>query len=511
MKRWFWWLALLPALALAQRPDEGDLFGAPQEATDAGTPAPDAGAPSTQGEESKPPADNRDADALTEGSIKDAFAHGEAVEDPLKIGLRFYLQAGFAGGYGKDVRDSRFSSPTLVDAYFDGRPNDRIRGMVVGRLSFDASAPSGTTRSTALRINPVDLSSALILAETYNPNVQLDQAWLNFDIEHHVFLTIGRQHVKWGTGRVWNPTDYLTPVRRDPLAFIDTRLGTSMVKVHVPWEAAAANFYGYGLLDVDGPASAFRQIGGAARAEFVVLKTAEVGLGALAQKGHQPRFALDVSTPLGPVDVYGEVAFKHGNDDPPRVRQCGMACGEHEVVISTPAVPPLPPLSVPTGYEAYYPEGWIPAATAGLEWTFAYAENKTATVGLEYFYNSNGYTDPAIYPALLLTGELSPFYMGKHYAALYATLFGPGSWDKASFFLFNLANLSDRSFVTRLNFTLQVLTYLTFEAFGAVHYGNPNGAFRLQMQVEPVPILLPNGLSLPAALWDAGVGLRVSL
>jgi len=507
MSRWIWVVAAaLPALALAQRPDESEMFGAPAEqAPDAGTKPP---APPTEGEAPKPPGDNRDTEALTEGKIKDAFAHGEAVEDPLKIGGRFYLQAGFSGGYGKDVRDSRFSAPTLVDGYFDARPSDRIRGMLAARLTFDASAASGTTRSPALQVNR-DLTSGLVLAESSNPSVLLDQAWLNFDIEHRVFITAGRQHVKWGTGRIWNPTDFLTPTRRDPLAFIDTRLGTSMVKVHVPWEPLAANFYGYGLLDIDQPASLFRQIGGAARAEFVVLKTAEVGLGAILQKGFQPRYALDLSTPLGPFDVYGEVAFKHGADDAPRLRKCEPDCGPTQVVIGVPGLPL--PTDTPTGYEAYHPDGWTPAATAGLEWQIAYAENKTAIVGAEYFYNSAGETDPAVYPPMLISGLLSPFYLGQHNAALFVVLAAPGNWDKVVFNLFNLANLSDRSFVTRLNFSVQVMTYLTVEAYGAVHYGNPNGAFRLQMQIDPVPLLLPQGLSLPAALWDTGMGLRVSL
>ena len=506
---WAWALVLLPALAVAQRPDEADLFGAPAETPDAGTGAGDAGAPGTQGEQPKPPVDNRDAEALTQGAIKDAFAPGgEAVEDPLKIGGRFYLQAGFSGGYGRDVRDARFSSPTLVDGYFDARPNDRIRGMLAARLTFDASAAQGITEAPASRVER-DLTLVLEQAESRNPNVLLDQAWLRFDIERAVFLTVGRQHVKWGTGRIWNPTDYLTAARRDPLAFIDTRLGTSMVKVHVPWESAAANFYGYGLLDVDGPAGILRQIGGAARAELVVLKTAEVGLGAVVQRGRQPRFALDISTPLGPVDVYGELALKRGEDDPPKVRECGDTCPLTPVRLTVAGAPLN--VEVDTGYELYYQEGWTPGATAGVEWTFAYADNETATVGAEYFYNSGGYTDPALYSALLLGGLLSPFYMGQHYAALYATVIGPGSWDKTAFLLFNLANLSDRSFVSRLNFSVQVMTYLTVEAYGAVHYGNPNGVFRLGMQVDPIPVLLPEGLNLPAALWDVGMGLRVSL
>ncbi|HVE87206.1 MAG TPA: hypothetical protein VND93_30330, partial [Myxococcales bacterium] len=325
-----------------------------------------------------------------------------------------------------------------------------------------------------------------------NPSVALDQAWIRFDIAHVAFITAGRQHVKWGTSRIWNPTDYLTPARRNPLAFFDARLGASMVKVHVPWEAAGANFYALGLLDNAGPATLFRQLGGALRAEAVLFKTTEVGASALFQQGSKPKYALDVSTPLGPVDVYGEAALKQGSDvDLYRCTDEATVCA----------------------FETYRPEGWTPAASGGVEWTFPYTENKTATVGLEYFYNSNGYDSPRIYPQLVLQGAFTPFYLGKHYAALYGALIGPGNWDKVSFLMFNLANLSDRSFVSRLNFTVQVMTYLTVEAYGAVHYGTEGGEFRLGLEAQQavingIPVNIPK---IPTPLWDAGMGLRVSL
>ena len=54
----------------------------------------------------------------------------------------------------------------------------------------------------------------------------LDQAWLAFDIAHTVFLTVGRQHVKWGVGALSTPTDFLASAPRDPLALFDARLGS---------------------------------------------------------------------------------------------------------------------------------------------------------------------------------------------------------------------------------------------------------------------------------------------
>ncbi len=77
----------------------------------------------------------------------------------------------------------------------------------------------------------------------------LDQLWVNFDVDHRAFVTVGRQHVKWGVGKFWNPTDYLHPVKRDPLATFDTRTGTTLVKLHVPWEKRGWNLYAVGLLE----------------------------------------------------------------------------------------------------------------------------------------------------------------------------------------------------------------------------------------------------------------------
>jgi hypothetical protein len=39
------------------------------------------------------------------------------------------------------------------------------------------------------------------------PNSLLDQMWIRFDILETVFVTAGKQHVRWGTGRFWQPTD----------------------------------------------------------------------------------------------------------------------------------------------------------------------------------------------------------------------------------------------------------------------------------------------------------------
>lgn len=512
-------LAALPALA-QERPSEGDLFGgdAPEsKPTPADAPRPDesslfgdapAAPPAGQSaaataapETSSPTPENRDAQALGGPAATNAFDTEEAVEDPLKIGGRFYLRAFTQGNEGVSFGNTAFSAPMLVDGYFDARPTDRLRGFVLGRLTFDPTSKAGSTG-----LIPTSTSTNASI----DPRVVLDQAWLRFDLEHKLFITAGKQHVKWGTSRFWNPTDFLTPQRRDPLALFDARTGATMLKVHVPWEARGWNFYAIGLLDNAGPANTLGRVGGAARAEVVVGHT-EIGLDAVLQRGRKPRFGLDLSSGLGPIDIYGEVALKKGSDTPLYRLPGDVSLGDllGQVQGNTGGPPDIGALPI----EAYYPEGYTPQVSGGATWTFAYSENDTATVGVEYFYNSTGYPTSLAYPYLILQGQFQPFYLGRHYAAVYALLAGPGSWDNTNFILSNLGNLSDRSFTTRLDVTHRALRYLSVEAFIAANYGQRGGEFRFALDLPSMrmgeQVTAPIVVAPPTL--QAGVGLRIDL
>lgn len=520
----------LPTFAAAQdRPTEEELFGKPQEDEQPEPAKPDASSgpdspPSREergaGEEggravqpkpdSQEPTDPREDEIFGGGESRPPAA--EAAPPPpsaldaagfaehLELGGQLYLRAQVFGQEDVAPGDWILTSPNLVDLWADTRPNDRVRGFLLVRGFHD---PTGGGTATFARPGDTGEASLGLSGET---DVVLDQLWVNFDLGRRAFLTAGKQHVKWGVGRFWNPTDYLHPVRRDPLAVFDVRAGVTMVKLHVPWESRGWNFYGVALVEDAAGDEAIRRmggVGGGGRAE-IVLGPAELGLDALVQDGNRPRFGVDVSAGVWELDVYAEAALRNGTDAW-RVR----------------------PAATATGVEAFRPEGFAPSVVGGASWSRRYTDEDTFTVGVEYFYQDSGYEDAGLYPALLVaegaqslpraerealgvpTGTFfTPFYLGRQYAGLFLVLPSPGRWNDTSVTLSALGNLSDRSAVARLDLSVLALTYLRVETFVQGHLGERGGEFRFAGRFE-APGAEPIVVRAPTV--DVGVALRVTL
>lgn len=441
------------------------------------------------------------------------------IVDPLRLGGQLYLRAQTLWQEDVAPADWSLSTPNLLDLWLDARPNERVRAFTLARMRYDPTAP--VTDESAL---PAAEQALLTYATTTSglvtgvrgPRVFLDQLWVNFDVGRQVFVTAGKQHVKWGVGKFWNPTDYLHPVRRDPLAVFDERTGTTMVKVHVPWERRGWNAYGVALLeDVAGqvePTNRVGRIGVGGRAE-VVAGTVELGADALAQDGRRPRFGVDVSAGIWDLDVYAEAALRTSRDAPRWTE-----------------VDPGAPLV--TRYARDDPEGFTPAVVLGGSWSANYSDEDALTVGAEYSFDDAGYDSKDVYPFLLagapeLTGDpaapfrqrdptaFRPFYLGRHYAGAFLLLPSPGRWNDTTFTLSVLGNLSDRSFVARLDHALLALTYLRVESFVAASFGARGGEFRLGLDV-PLSDVAPGlpsdqAISVPAPVLQLGLALRVAL
>jgi len=339
-----------------------------------------------------------------------------------------------------------------------------------------------------------------------------------------VFVTAGKQHVRWGTSRVWAPTDYLHLQARNPLLPFDARSGTTMLKLHVPWEEKGWNFYAYALPESATATSTTGSVAGAARAE-IVLGTFEASAGAFVRQHSKAKFAADFSAGIWDLDFYGEAALRNAGDVS-RVSYAALSSSDWSTLEAAyTSMSTLLPAAVDKLYSSNPGSGWKPQVTGGVSYTRQYADKDTFTVGVEYFYNGLGYGNAEVYPGLVLPHTnplMNPatfFYLGRHYVAVFATAPAPYSWDNTSFTLSALGNVSDSSGIARLDYSLTVLTHVRFEAYGAVHFGQKNGEFRFGMDGDKlVPPdsdkLLKNlgdAFTFAPSLFDVGVGLRVAL
>ncbi|HTP24302.1 MAG TPA: hypothetical protein VMK12_01415 [Anaeromyxobacteraceae bacterium] len=516
-------VALLLAAASTraqERPSEQDMFGKPEgkpekeeQTGDPSDLAPEENAqgPGAEGPRPEgPQAPPRQPAAAAEGGLKPEPGAEKRLlgqlfktDDPLKIGGQLYLRSNLSAREHAPPSQWTLTVPSLTDVFLDVRPTNRVRGFVLGRMFFDPTLSSTAT----------GLASG---AATPNPQVLLDQLWLRFDLARTVFFSLGRQHVKWGAGHFWNPTDYLHPVKLDPLAPFDERTGIFLARLDLPWERRGWNLYAIAafeslatqatsafltsvpaatgtsstLAQPVRPSNTLGQVGGGARAELVLGRW-ELGADGIAQRGIRPRLGFDVSGPVGELDVRGELSLRTRSDVP-----------LYRGTIAS--------------FETYQPGGIRPAAVGAVEWSHRYADRETNvfTVGLEYFYNSNGYgyDERGLYPVLLANGAFVSFYVGRHYAGGYFRLASPGSWNLHTFLLSAIANLSDQSAVVRFDWSMTLLTYLTVEAYVQGHLGTDGGEFRLGIDLPKNAI----GVGSPAMfvgtpIADCGLNVRVAL
>lgn len=479
------WFAVWGALARAQEPApapeddeaarEAELFGAPapapseesdREAELFGDPAPAPVPAGTRDERLLGgPSDAADTEA-------DLVSRLGRLDERLTIGGRLWLRAQGAVPDGVQGADEvALSAPNLLDLYADARPNDRVRAYARGRLQHDWTIRAG------------DLDP--FTGEPVTPDVVLlDQLWIKADAAHRVYVTAGRQRIRWGTGRIWNPTDFLNLQRLDPLAILDLRTGVDLLKVHVPVEKANANLYAVANLQ---DAQALDQIGGALRAEWAFGQTEISASGAL-RKDQPVRLGTDLSSGVGPLDLKVEAAFTHGVTDP-------FWAGS------------LDPERLRFPREVDRSDDWLVQVVYGAEVSIRYSSRDSVAIGLEGFHNEAGYSGDDLYPWLLLQGQFLPFYLGRDYGAAYVLLAGPGDWDDQTFTASAIANLSDGSAVARLDWRGTVLTWLEPQAYVQAHFGD-YGEFRYALEVPAVPGVpgLEDGLSVPAPMLDVGLG-----
>ena len=436
---------------------EDILFGATDEESDA--PSKERSFPSN--EEADP---NQRPDEDAGKRIGDLIS---AKEDRVAIGggvywntqWRFEEDAGF---------DPAVASPALMSLYLDARPNDNIRlysrGRVFHQMSYDAETSEGE-----------------------RTRADLDQLWLKTHANNQIYFTAGLQPVRWGVGRIWNPTDFLNQRQKDPFALIDTRGGLPLVKVHVPFEAQGANVYA--IVNWDS-LQELKETYTAVRAE-VLLGTSELTISGGAGRNSPLKLASDLSTPIGPLDVRLELSWTQGATYSEGWRDAASLF--------------LPDVDSSAPLEDYF------QALVGAEWAINYSDTRSFFIGLEYFYNQAGTDNPDLYPITLARGDGAPLYLGQHYLSGYLVLPGLGAERNYGAYLSTIVNLNDQTALIRADMRASMYRNLSV-ALSLSRFVGERGEFRFEFEVPAYSGVdgLEEGIQIRPVNWLPEISIQMS-
>lgn len=414
---------LLASPAWAQDPRDDEIFGSPSSPP-----------PSSPG-----PAVPSQSPSATVPKTEEGRSQG--LTDTLQIGGRLELRNGIGQLEKQRFEEARYSELKTADLYFDTRPHKDLRVFLRTRLEERKPVASAVPGDLGSESEPSSTASYI--------NTEIDELWFKWDVQDQLFFTYGKQHLKWGSGRLWNPTDFTAREVRDPFALFDRRLGQELLKIHFPQEKQGHNYYA--ILQFD-EMQRSDDLAMALRGEFSIGSSAELALSAHTGRDRPHRLGFDISSALGPFDVNLEAASSQRH-------QRRFFSGSIDVDSR----------QLPS--EENRSDKWFQQVLGGIRQSYQYSDEDNLTWGLEYFWNELGYEEVDLELYALGLGQSQALYAARRYAGAFFLLPTPGSWNESSFFLNAIQNLSDRSGLVRLTATWELMDAATIEAYVSQCFG----------------------------------------
>jgi hypothetical protein len=343
---------------------------------------------------------------------------GNSKEETLQIGGTLSSEVDAYIQSGVPLTQNVTSNPNVLFLYLDSKlENDnRVFGKI--RAFYDPTGVSSGNATSASYTNPYGFGNA----SSDNLAVNLQELRVSANIGHQVFFNIGRQKVKYGAAKFFNPTDFLNPQPFNFFLPTDERTGVDMIKMQVP--SGASNFYAAGVV---GNPTTGSVPGGYFRGELPysqianIIGAGEISLSGWLPKNQSGRFGYDISQQVDDFDIYVE------------------------------------------GAATQTPSAWQDATSAGFTWTGRYADRETNTISLN--------------------GEYFQAGAAAEYGILAINLGGPGGLNDINFIVTNLMDLIGNSGLSRLDIVCAFTDRITGRVYGAAPWGSASGTFYLPGQI----------------------------
>ena len=280
------------------------------------------------------------------------------------------------------------------------------------------------------------VGTSLILTENQTTALLIKEVFIDFNIANTVYFRAGKQVLKWGTGYFWHPSDLINIEHEsftNPNALLEGVFGLRTDVVFAPWW----HLYTFTNLNSVGTGDIW-DTAFAARSEFLAGST-EFAVSSWLKSGKIPVFGGDLSTPL-PLDWWAKDG-KTLN----LTAEGTISYGDNQARLD----PVTGPYSVSNQL--------VGKVDVGLSRSFdAFNVSDRVTAELEFFWNSDGYSQnmlsPATYPNPLAVSQLTflsggyfqSSYYGQYYGAAFITINDFGTTNM-TLTLSGLMNFSDQS------------------------------------------------------------------
>ncbi|HUO58757.1 MAG TPA: hypothetical protein VMV05_11335 [bacterium] len=407
--------ALCAPVLAADRPSEADIFGGTSSATATATPS------------------SKDTDEMA-GSSHNLLAK---TAENTQIGGTISTQADYYLKNGVPLDQDTVTNPNILFLYLDSKLENDNRVFARIRAFYDPTGVSSGSPTANSYTNPYGFGNGT----SDNLNVSLQELRISTNLDHKVFFTLGRQKVKYGAGKFFNPTDFLNS---QPFNFFlpsDERPGVDMVKMQIP--SGTANLYAVGLT---GNPTYGNPAGGYFRGEAAYnglgdfLEAGEISLSGYLPKGQSGRGGFDISQGVGDLDVYFEGAAGQNSSG-----------------------------------------NWQGAFSTGGSWQTKYGDRQTETVSFEGEYSQ--------YPIPSQTTGFTT-YTSTQFGVFAVVLSGPGGLTDITFVETNLYDFNGQSGFSRMDTVCQFTERISGRVYVSAPWGPAGGTF------NPTNLLAQTGVRL---------------
>jgi len=400
--------------------------------------------------------------------------------------------------YGKLAFDLETAAPDLLDVQIT--PEQAAAGLPEGWTAEENENGDTEIRDdtgTLIFTLPADGADAIpgvgeddSVGQAPGLGLSVSELFFDYTWEDALFFRFGKHTIAWGAGYFFSPADVLNLTAVDPEDPTADREGPVSLRTGYPFGlTGSATLYVIVNQGIEP-----RDVAIASLVEFVA-GPGELGLGAYYQRALAPRLMSLYTASVGDTDLFGEAVLLVGSD-----RVFVRPSSDQSAANADPD----------DGYdlvvETYTEESKaFLQATLGGRYLYQFEEGGTLLLAGQYFFNGEGYggdvagllpaaarlalnptengriiLNPAAQPEgyepppALGFDDLANF--GRHYGVATMSLSGL-PWDRLSFSLFGLVNLSDLSGIVSPNISVSFLDRFSASASLRFTLGPPDGEF----------------------------------